>query len=222
MAVSQVRATPLTSGLAGWTVRPALCVRAPEAEPEVEVRVDTKLDGVSFHDRIAFRHHWPRSESVSSGARWTEVLNSMKGVRAKVVLLSLGLLGCGRGLREHDLDQDSFGADTIKLIEDASGIKMPPGAKGLRFHYIPPIDPIYFAKIGLPDTARETIEAQMDRMHSSGTFPDNFANDRCNWWPAGFTNTLKSAKSASGNSCLELYLMKEDGQLILYLKYFTF
>ena len=38
--------TPLTAGLAGWRVRPAVRVVAPEAEAEVEVWVDMNLDHV--------------------------------------------------------------------------------------------------------------------------------------------------------------------------------
>ena len=41
-----VARTPLTAGLAGWRVRPAVRVGAPEAEAEVEVRVDMNLDDV--------------------------------------------------------------------------------------------------------------------------------------------------------------------------------
>jgi len=144
---------------------------------------------------------------------------AMKGMRAAIFLLTLFLIGCGKGFKEYDLDQTSFGADTMKLIEDASGIKIPGGAKGLRFHYIPPIDPIYFAKIEIPDADRKTLEAQIERFKDGKEFPDNFANDRCDWWPSSFTNAVISRKAVLDYYYLELYLMKEDGRLILYLKY---
>jgi hypothetical protein len=75
---------------------------------------------------------------------------------AILLLLGIALIGCGRDFKEYELDESSFGADTMKLIEDASGIDIPDDAKGLRFHYIPPIDPIYFAEIEIP-AHRETL-----------------------------------------------------------------
>ena len=47
------------------------------------------------------------------------------------------------------------------MIEKESGIDLPDGAKGLKFHYIPPVDPIVFAKIEIPTEAVNLMEQRI-------------------------------------------------------------
>ena len=147
----------------------------------------------------------------------------MKFSHLAIVVLSLALVGCGKYSETLDLDRTSFGADTIKLIEDDCGLSMPAGSKGLAFHYKPPIDPYYFAKLEVPESSKAALQAQIERFTNSTSFPGGFLD--CTWWPRSFEGALSSRQAAVTNSggtfYLELYLMREDGRLILYLKYFT-
>lgn len=138
-----------------------------------------------------------------------------------LVLLSVVLLGCGRGFREYQLNEKSFGPDTLKEIETTAGIHLPAGVKGLKFHYFPPIDPIFFAKIEVPAHEKAAMIAEISRFTDTPQFPDDFAHGICTWWPATFPSALISRKAALGDYFLELYLVEEQSQLILYVKYFT-
>lgn len=96
--------------------------------------------------------------------------------------LCLAVVGCGwgRDVTEYSLDEDSFDAEAMAKIERESGIDLPDGAEGLRFHHIPPIDPIVFAKIKIPGDAERSLAEQIRALTFSGTaFPQDFANDRC-------------------------------------------
>ena len=128
--------------------------------------------------------------------------------------------GCG-GVTGYSLDEDSFGADTLARIEREAGIDLPDGAKGLAFLYKPPIDPIVFAKITIPDSARSQIEEQLVAAATNDDYPQDFANDVCGWWPASFDNTLLSKLTFYGGYYVEYHLIEEDEQIVLYLKYFT-
>ncbi|MCW1915782.1 hypothetical protein OJ996_19505 [Luteolibacter sp. GHJ8] len=110
----------------------------------------------------------------------------------------------------------------MRLIEDAAKIDIPEGAEGLRFRYIPPVDPIYFAKIEIPEASQKDLEAEIGRLQASEDFSDDLANDRCAWWPKHFENTLVSRKAIGKSSYLDARLVREDGRLILYLKYVSF
>jgi hypothetical protein len=106
----------------------------------------------------------------------------------------------------------------------------PPGnsgrfRKGLKFHYVPPIDPIYFVKIELPGGSKELMRRQVEHLPKSDDFPDDFANDRCAWWPPKLSKVVASRRAAQsgpdGSYYLEIHLTEDGQRLILYLKYFT-
>ncbi|WP_035604831.1 hypothetical protein [Haloferula sp. BvORR071] len=135
------------------------------------------------------------------------------------LLFVLLLVGCGRNATEYDLDEKSFDADSSKLIEDATGFDVPAGARGLRFHYVPPIDPIYFAKYEIPAADQKAVEAEIAKLMPEKDFPDGMANNRCTWWPKSFAGALISKKSGSDRHNTEVHLIREEGRLVLYLKY---
>jgi hypothetical protein len=139
-----------------------------------------------------------------------------------IICIALLVTACGRELTEYDLNEDSFGADTIAQIEEESGIDLPPDVKGLKYHYKPPIDPIVFAKIIIPTEAKEFMEKQIGTLTYSGSsFPKDFANDQCNWWPKTFENVVISKQAFINGYYIEVFLVQEKDLLILYIKYFT-
>jgi hypothetical protein len=141
-----------------------------------------------------------------------------------MLAICLAVVGCGghRDLTEYSLDETSFDAEALAKIKKESGINIPLGAKGLTFHHIPPIDPIVFAKIKIPADAKDSIVKQIDGLTFSGTsFPKDFANDRCKWWPAAPAEVILSKQVFNNGYYVELYLVNEKDGIILYIKYFT-
>jgi hypothetical protein len=133
-----------------------------------------------------------------------------------------GFTSCGRDFTEYELDEGSFGVDTIAQIEKESGIDFPAGVEGLKYHYKPPIDPIIFAKIKIPAEAKGLMEKQIGALTFSGTsFPKDFANDRCKWWPSTPENVVVSKQAFNNGYYIEVFLVQEKDLLILYIKYFT-
>jgi hypothetical protein len=141
-----------------------------------------------------------------------------------MVAICLAVVGCGvhRDLTEYSLDENSFDSEAMAKIEQESGIDLPDDAKGLAFHHIPPIDPIVFAKIQIPSAAQDAIKKQVETFTFSGSsFPENFANDRCPWWPAELGDIVFSKQAFNNGYYIEVYLVKENDDIILYIKYFT-
>jgi len=142
-----------------------------------------------------------------------------------IAFLCLTVLGCGwdRDLTEYSLDEKSFDAETLAEIEQESGIDLPDGAKGLAYHYEPPIDPIVFARIRIPADAQEALVKQIEALTFDGDeFPMFGAEDICDWWPATFENILVSKQARSNGWYIDLRLVKEGDHMILYINYFTF
>jgi hypothetical protein len=144
--------------------------------------------------------------------------------RICVITVCLAVLGCGghRDLTEYTLDEKSFDAEAVAKIEKEVGLDLPGGARGLAFHHIPPIDPIVFAKIQIPDDAENSIAKQLEALTFTGSqFPKDFANDRCEWWPTAPEHPVQSKQAFNNGYYVELYLVREHEDLILYIKYFT-
>ncbi len=146
-------------------------------------------------------------------------------VFAVMLILCLALLGCSMDsidYTEYELNEGSFGADTIAKIENESGIDLPDGVQGLNFYHIPPIDPIVFAKLKIPSETSKVMEIQITSLtYSAHSFPKNFANDKCQWWPSNPKNVVVAKEAFNNGYYIEAYLVKEKEHLILYMKYFT-
>jgi len=123
---------------------------------------------------------------------------------------------------ECDLNEADFDREGLDLIEKSTGLDFPEGAKGLRFRYKPPIDPIVFAKIEIPADSRELIAEQIGALTLKELhFPKDFANDICEWWPSTPEHVLLSRLANNKGYYIEIYLVTEEEHLILYIKYFT-
>jgi hypothetical protein len=165
-------------------------------------------------------------ETFYTGAR---PVNNMLGAgRMKIIgilIICLLFLGCSenhRDLSEYDLDINSFDSEAMAKIERESGIKIPDGSKGIAFHHIPPVDPIVYAKIEIPADAQELIKNQINKFTYSGNdFPKDFANNKCKWWSVKPKNVVLSKQAFNNGYYIELYLVKEESDTVLYIKYFT-
>lgn len=142
-----------------------------------------------------------------------------------VVILSLVVLGCSRhrDLTEYTLDREAFDTVAMAKIEQETGFKLPDGTRGLVFHHIPPIDPIVFAKIQIPSSSEDVVAKQIEKFpaYNRSLFPENFANDRCEWWPITPFSFVQSKQTFNNGYYIEIYLIKEQNDLVLYIKYFT-
>ena len=126
-----------------------------------------------------------------------------------------------RDLTEYSLDEDSFDTEAMAKIEQESGIDLPDGARGLRFHHKPPIDPIVSAKIEIPADAQDMIAKQMEALTDAEFGGLVLVGDVCEWWPPAPENVVLSKHAYNGRFYVELYLVKEKDRIILYIKYFT-
>jgi len=132
------------------------------------------------------------------------------------------VVGCSghRDLTEYSLDEKSFDSEALAKIRTESGITLPDGAKGLAFKHIPPIDPIVFAKIQIPGDAQASLSKQIEALKTI-EFPNDFAYDRCIWWPPPPEHIVLTKRAFSNGYYIELHLVKEKEALVLYIQYFT-
>jgi hypothetical protein len=138
-----------------------------------------------------------------------------------ILFFCLTLTGCDRYSAKQELNEKTFDANTMAYIKETAKFDIPAGAKGLNFTYKPPVDPMFFAKILIPEKDEKLVETQIEALKNSPSFPNGFGDSDCVWWPIKIDNVVVSRKSMPGDYFLEAYLVKENGQIVLYLKYFT-
>ena len=152
--------------------------------------------------------------------RWVLVCVLCPLVGLFLGLLIISVYWIARDLTEYSLNEYTFDAGAMAKIERESGIDLPDDAQGLSFHHIPPIDPIVFAKIEIPAETEELMKERIGALDGY-SFPEDFANDSCEWWPAAPENVVLSKQAFSNGHYVQLHLVKEKERLILYIKYFT-
>jgi hypothetical protein len=152
----------------------------------------------------------------------TNDVRSKKMRHLCILAVCFAVVGCSghRDLTEYSLDETSFDSEAMAKIQTESGITLPDGSKGLAFKHIPPIDAIVFAKIQIPGDAQESLTKQIEALKTI-EFPNNFAYDRCAWWPPSPEHIVLTKRAFSNRYYVELHLVKEGEVLVLYIQYFT-
>lgn len=141
------------------------------------------------------------------------------------ILMAFLLTGCQhRDTTEYSLDAETFDSQAMEKIQTESGIDLPEGSVGLSFYHIPPVDPIVFARIRIPEEEVESLNRQLSTLDED-SFPPGFASDRCDWWPPDPGIVSLTRRTFSNGYHVELHLAREDGaeegRTVLYLMYFT-
>ncbi len=144
---------------------------------------------------------------------------------ALVMMMGFMLSGCQhRDTTEYTLNEETFDSQAMEKIESETGIDLPEGSTGLSFHHIPPVDPIVFARIRIPEEEVESLTRQLAVLDED-SFPPGFASERCDWWPPDPGIVSMTRRNFSNGYHVELHLAREDGQeegrTVLYLMYFT-
>ena len=129
-----------------------------------------------------------------------------------VVALGLCLLLAGKALLRH--------AFALSMIEDDLGLRFPYGAKCIRFHYKPPIDPAVCAKIEIPPDAEELMTTRLAAFTNNTEFTINIGREH-SWWQPDRSNAVISKAVSVGNWYVLAYLIREHGKTVLYLCYLT-
>lgn len=146
--------------------------------------------------------------------------NRMRSSLLLVLTAILMLSSCSRSrwTREFELDDKTFDAEAMKMVETDSGLKLPAGAKGLNFHFKPPIDPAFVAKIEIPADSRENLQKQIEAIKNEPINRSGALSTKVTWWspPAGSILIDRQGKQADW-VYLRVVLTHEGGRYFLYV-----
>ena len=138
-------------------------------------------------------------------------------------LITVCLMGCGKGTRDYELVSADFGADTLLMVEKEMGLKLPAGAKGLNFYYKAPIDPAFIAKIEIPSDAKDGMEKLLSAFPNKPFNSSGGLSDRISWWTPTEGRVIQDRMffDANNGQSRRVILTEKDGRWFLYLDWST-
>ncbi len=131
------------------------------------------------------------------------------------------VIGCGRGFsKDYQLDENSFDINSLKMIEQRTGIKLPESSRGLRLFYQGShIDPSFIAKIEIPISRREELIKVIEQYPIKMGMVKGSLTEKVDWWiPPGVTIQIDRQFTLDGNY-VHMIFCKEKDQWILYIEW---
>ena len=148
-----------------------------------------------------------------------------------VLILSVALVfaGCGRNpgtpqldksTSDHHLDETTFDAAALALVQRDTGIRLPAGSRGLNMFYQgSTLDPSFVAKIQIPAASGDELAKQIEQIQSQTGTVSGSLTERVPWWnPTNGTIRVQRQSNPGGNY-LRAILSHEADRLILYLEW---
>jgi hypothetical protein len=126
------------------------------------------------------------------------------------------------GLTSYQLDKKSFGAKTLSIIQSDSGVKLPAGSRGIKFIYLPPIDPSWAAKIEIPKEASASMLAELSKISGEQINISGEIGPRTNWWYNHKSKVLFDRQSSPMDNYLRMTLTEEADSIFLYIQFSVF
>ncbi len=121
---------------------------------------------------------------------------------------------------DYHLDEQSFDAEALKVVEGTTGILLPAGSRGLNMSYKGyAIDPSLMAKVEIPGASQEILAKHIEQMQSFGDIECFESRNKLSWWNLSeATIHVKRSVATSdppGRGCI--FLCEENGRWILYV-----
>ena len=143
--------------------------------------------------------------------------------------LALVLAGCGRkasdfpldqSISDRILDESTFDAATLAMVQQDTGIALPDGSRGLyMFYQGSTLDPSFVAKIQIPSATGDDLARRLEQLPNQDGMVNGSLTEKVTWWnPSGGIVRVQRQYNPNGNY-LRAILTQENDLLALYLEW---
>ena len=123
----------------------------------------------------------------------------------------------------YTLDQSSFTTNALAMVEKQTRLKIPQGSRGLNMVYEGfKVDPAFVAKIEIPTNAEMGLKSQIEGISNQEYHPIGLLSEKVSWWKPAKNETALERTYAVNSSLARLILCHQDGQIVLYVEWFSF
>ena len=143
-------------------------------------------------------------------------------MRAPIIfILAFLFIGCSDWHGgDRYLDEETFDSNALAMVQQDSGIQLPPGSRGLNMFYQgSKIDPAFVAKILIPSSGRDELIAHIEKIPNQDSNVNGSLAEKVTWWnPKNGKVRIERRSSPNGNY-LRAILSQEKEQLVLYIEW---
>jgi len=146
-----------------------------------------------------------------------------------ILSLALALIGCGRkagnrpiaqSTTDRKLDQTTFDAAALALVQKETGVQLPRGSRGLNMFYQgSTLDPSFVAKIQVPDSSGDALAGRIKKIRSDNTTVGGSLTEKVTWWNPTNGTILVQRQHSPGGDFVRVILVQEKDRLVLYLEW---
>ena len=121
---------------------------------------------------------------------------------------------------DFELDAHSFGAESLELVGQRTGVTIPDGSHGLNLlNKGRQSDPSFIAKIEIPALSQETVAKEIERFPKSDTLVINSLAGKVSWWRSSNATVRLERQFLRDRDYVHALLCEENGKWILYLEW---
>ena len=160
---------------------------------------------------------------LDRGLRLVSQITAIRTIRTTLMLsIALLLWGCDRrSIKNYELDRNSFNAKHLRMVEEYTGVKLPPGSSGVNLLYKGnQIDAELLAKVQIPIDSVITFTNQLSRIPSIDEHVDSRLTAEVNWWSVPNETLLMQHFFTHGNNLVRVFLTEENGHSIVYFEWY--
>ena len=142
------------------------------------------------------------------------------------IILFLGLLlmildGGSLSYKDYALDERSFTPESLKMVEENTGLTFPVGSRGLHMYYQETkcIDPSFVAKVEIPEASKDAVTKQIEQIENHEIEIENPLAKQVTWWkPSAATIRVeRHFRTKSGH--VHVLLCQEGERWVLYVEW---
>ena len=148
-----------------------------------------------------------------------------------IISLTLALTGCGRNAAnqpldestsDRHLDEDSFDAAALAIVQRHTGIQLPDGSRGLKMFYQgSTLNPAFVAKIQIPVASGDELAGRLEKIQSQNATVSGALTSKVTWWnPSSGVMRVQRQFTPGGDHVLAILIQEKD-RLVLYLEWMS-
>lgn len=135
-------------------------------------------------------------------------------------LIAICIFGCDGGSNDYHLNERTFDAKSLEMIQQKTGVTLPDGSRGLHLFWqgSASIDPSFVAKIEIPMSAGEAMTKQIGLLRNVDGSVEGSLTEKVAWWKPSNTARVERQYSHDGNY-IRIVVCKEKDRWVLYLEW---
>lgn len=122
---------------------------------------------------------------------------------------------------DYNLDERSFTAESLKMIEQNTGLAFPVGSRGLHMFYQNSLDPAFVAKVEIPADSKDILIKQIEQIQNKDGSVAESLTEKVTWWKPSEATIRIERQFTRDASHIHVLFCQEQERWVIYLTWFS-